>query len=77
MMPAISKAAPESQKEEVLHAMRQVREKILAAAAALPPEKQKTIFDCTGFTKKRSTRKEAVRIGMGHAKGSDKWRTNC
>jgi hypothetical protein len=43
-MPAAAKDTPENMKNEVLQAMREVREKILAAAAALPTEKREGVF---------------------------------
>jgi len=43
-MPVTAKDAPENKKKEVLQALREVREKLLAAAAALPSEKQEGVF---------------------------------
>jgi hypothetical protein len=43
-MSKMVKVNPESQKQELLRALRHVREKVLSAAAACPPEKRDTIF---------------------------------
>ncbi len=43
-MPVTAKDTPENKKKELLHALREVREKIFAASAALPLEKQEMIF---------------------------------
>jgi hypothetical protein len=43
-MPAAAKDSPESQKKEVLQALREVREKLLSAAETLLPEKRAGVF---------------------------------
>jgi hypothetical protein len=43
-MPAAAKDTPENKKKEVLQALSDVREKILAAAAAFPTERQEEVF---------------------------------
>jgi hypothetical protein len=43
-MPKTAKDSPENKKKEVLQALKAVREKLLSAAATLPPEKQREVF---------------------------------